>query len=207
MENQRKELHASKAQISNLKMHTKQFGSGDNLAVNDVDNTFPESLDKYKEKIKKLQIEVERLKEKNRGTPERNFFGSSDNEIMQTEDKVIEIHEDQGANSYPVDAALGVIHNEDAQSPVLQNLNEFADKHTDPQQALFNPALTNTAFENIDNVSEKNGGKQGGDNRLHGKPESESDEEIYEKKASPFYLNKSSNAITFWFLVPSFNFV
>ncbi|XP_073221018.1 uncharacterized protein [Cicer arietinum] len=182
LENQRKELHASKAQISNLKMHTKQFGSGDNLAVNDVDNTFPESLDKYKEKIKKLQIEVERLKEKNRGTPERNFFGSSDNEIMQTEDKVIEIHEDQGANSYPVDAALGVIHNEDAQSPVLQNLNEFADKHTDPQQALFNPALTNTAFENIDNVSEKNGGKQGGDNRLHGKPESESDEEIYEKK-------------------------
>jgi len=30
------------------------------------------------------------------------------------------------------------------------------------QLDLFNPAHTNTAFENIENVSERNGGKQGG---------------------------------------------
>jgi len=38
------------------------------------------------------------------------------------------------------------------------------------QLDLFNPAHSNTAVENIENGLERNGGKQGGDNRLHAKP-------------------------------------
>ncbi|PNY07873.1 lisH domain and HEAT repeat-containing protein KIAA1468, partial [Trifolium pratense] len=190
LENQRKELHDSRVQISNLKIHTERFNSGNNLVINDANNVLPESLDKYKEEIKKLQMEIGRLKEKSRGASEHGNFDSSGNELMQTEDKVIEMLEDQGAISRSVNAALDVVRNEDVQSPALQTLNEFADKHTDSQLDLFNPAHTNTAFEIVENVSEKNGGKQEGDSSLHAKPESVNDEAIFEKMASPFYFDQ-----------------
>jgi hypothetical protein len=74
--------------------------------------------------------------------------------------------------------------------PFQKKKTGFADKHIDSQLDLFNSAHTKTAFENIENASELNGGKQGGDNRLHAKPESVNDEAIFEKiaktKASVF---------------------
>lgn len=198
MENQRKELNDSRVEISNLKMHIKGFGSRDNLAINDVDNVLPDSLNKYKEEIKKLQMEIERLKEKNRGTPEHGNLGSSENEPTQTEDKVIEMNEDQGAT-------LDVVHDEDAHSPALQTLNEFADKHTDSQLELFNPAHTNTVSENIGHVSQQNARKQGGDMRLHVKTEGINDKAISEKTASPFYLIKISYTISFCLVLTLLN--
>lgn len=201
LENQTKELHASRAQISMLQMHIEGTGSGKNLVLNNVDNFLSESLDKYKKEIKKLQMELERLNEKNIDASEHGKFGSYENEIMQTEDKVIEIHEDQGAISCPVDAALGIASNEDAQFPSVQTLNEYTDKHTDSRQALFNHANENSVLENIENASDQNGGKQEGNSRLHAESESVISEEISEKMVSPFYLNKSYNSVIFWFLV------
>lgn len=203
LENQRKGLHASRVEISKLKMSIEGSGSGNSLVVSDVDNFQPVSLDEYKEEIKKLQMEVERLKEKNIGIPEPGNFVGSENETLQIEDKVREIHEDQGAISYHVDAPQDVIRDEDAQSTTSQTLNKYTDKHEDALHALFNPANGNSAFENIDNVSEQNVGKQEGDNRLNAKSDSANDEAISEKMASPLYFcfRKSSNIITFWFLV------
>ena len=60
LENQRKELHDCRVQIRNLKKHNEGFGSGNSLVLGDVDNVLPESLDKYKEEIKKLHMEVDR---------------------------------------------------------------------------------------------------------------------------------------------------
>lgn len=40
-------------------MSIEGSGSGKNLVVSDVDNFQPESLDNYKEEIKKLQKEIE----------------------------------------------------------------------------------------------------------------------------------------------------
>ncbi|KAL5185881.1 LisH domain and HEAT repeat-containing protein KIAA1468 [Glycine soja] len=157
LENQRKGLHASRVEISKLKMSIEGSGSGNSLVVSDVDNFQPVSLDEYKEEIKKLQMEVERLKEKNIGIPEPGNFVGSENETLQIEDKVREIHEDQGAISYHVDAPQDVIRDEDAQSTTSQTLNKYTDKHEDALHALFNPANGNSAFENIDNVSEQNG--------------------------------------------------
>ncbi|TKY50494.1 LisH domain and HEAT repeat-containing protein KIAA1468 [Spatholobus suberectus] len=181
LENQRKVLLASRVEISKLKMRIEGFGSRENLVVSDVDNFQPESLDKYKEEIKKLQMEIERLKEKNIEVPEFGNFVGSENETLQIEDKVIEIHEDQGTISYPVDAALDVIRYEDAQSTTFQTLNEYADKHEDALHALFNPANENSAFENIENVSKQNVGKQEGNSRLNAKSDSANDEAISEK--------------------------
>ncbi|KAH1132116.1 hypothetical protein AAZX31_05G002200 [Glycine max] len=181
LENQRKGLHASRVEISKLKMSIEGSGSGNSLVVSDVDNFQPVSLDEYKEEIKKLQMEVERLKEKNIGIPEPGNFVGSENETLQIEDKVREIHEDQGAISYHVDAPQDVIRDEDAQSTTSQTLNKYTDKHEDALHALFNPANGNSAFENIDNVSEQNVGKQEGDNRLNAKSDSANDEAISEK--------------------------
>ncbi|XP_020238059.1 RAB11-binding protein RELCH [Cajanus cajan] len=168
LENQRKELNDNRVEISMLKMGIERSGSGMNLVVSDVDNSQPESLDKYKEEIKKLQMEVEWLKEKNIGVREPGNFIRSENE---TEDKVIEIHEDQGSISYPVDAALDVIRNEDAQSTTFKTLEEYADKHEDVPLAK-----ANISFENSEDVSEQNVGKQEGDSRLNAKSDSGNDE-------------------------------
>jgi len=60
LENQRKELYDCKVQIRNLKKHNEGFGFGNNLVVGDVDSVLPQSLEKYKEEIKKLHMEVDR---------------------------------------------------------------------------------------------------------------------------------------------------
>lgn len=121
-----------------------------NLVVSDIDNPQSKSLDKYKEEIKKLHMEINWLKEKNIGAPEPGNFVCSENKIMQTEDKVIEIHEDKAAISYPVDATLDVIHNKDAQLAAIQTLHEYADKHEHTLNTLVNPANANSTFENIE---------------------------------------------------------
>ncbi|KAL5097646.1 hypothetical protein RYX36_001973, partial [Vicia faba] len=50
LKNQRNGLHNRRVEINNLKMHFKGIGSGNNMAINDVDNVLPNSLNKYKEK-------------------------------------------------------------------------------------------------------------------------------------------------------------
>ncbi|KAL2335762.1 hypothetical protein Fmac_016975 [Flemingia macrophylla] len=175
LENKKKGLHASKVEISKLKMLIEGSDSGKNLVVSDVDNSQPESLDKYKEEIKKLQTEVEWLKEKNIGVIEPGKFVPSENE---TEDKVIEIHEDQGSISYPVDAASDVVLNEGAQSTNFKTLEEYADKHEDAP-----PANANIVFKNSEDVSEQNVGKQEGDSKLNAKSDSGNDEAISKKMA------------------------
>ncbi|RDX66985.1 LisH domain and HEAT repeat-containing protein, partial [Mucuna pruriens] len=200
LENQRKTLHASRVEISKLKMQIERSESEKNLVVSDVDNFQPESLDKYKEEIKKLQMEVEWLKERKIGVPESGNFVGSENETLQIEDKEVEIHEDQGAIYYPVDATLNVVRNEDAQSTALQTLNEYADKHEDALHALFNPANANSAFENIENVFEQNVGKQEGDSRLNAKSDGANDEAISKKMASPhstFALGNPQTSLLF----------
>ncbi|TKY64816.1 LisH domain and HEAT repeat-containing protein KIAA1468 [Spatholobus suberectus] len=181
LEHQRKELNDCRSEITSLKMHIEGSHSGNNQVVSDVNNVQSESLEKYKEEIKKLQMENEWLKEKNIRAPEPGNFVGSENENLQTDDKVIEIHEDQGAISNPVDVALGVVHNEDAQSPVVQTLNQYADRHEDTLPELFNPANTNSAFENIKNVSEQNVGQQAEDISLLVKSDSVNDEAISER--------------------------
>lgn len=160
LEHQRKELNDCRAEITSLKMHIEGSFSGNNLAGKEVNNVQSQSLEKYEEEIKKLQVEIESLKEKNARAHEPGNFVSSEMENLQTDDKVIEIHEDQGTISNPGDAVVGAVHNEDAQSSAVQPLNENANNHEDTLLKLVNPANTNSAFENIKNDSEQNFGQQ-----------------------------------------------
>ncbi|KAE9612784.1 putative transcription factor interactor and regulator LisH family [Lupinus albus] len=167
LENQTKDLNACKSEITKLKMHISQS----------------ESLTKYKEEIKNLQMEIEWLKEKNIEAPVSRNFDGSENEIVHTEDKAIVIHEDKGAISYPIDSdtALDDAHKADAQSHFAQTLDDYADKHEDTLHALSNPANANSTFENIENAYEQNVGKQEEDNILFVQLDSMKDEPIYEK--------------------------
>ncbi|KAK7272935.1 hypothetical protein RIF29_13979 [Crotalaria pallida] len=180
LELERKQLNDCRAEITSLKMHIEGSRSGNNLVACDVNNVQYQSFEKYEEEIKKLQMEVELLKGKNIRAPENGNLGS-ENEILQTEDKVIEIHEDRGAISNNADVASGVVCNEDAQSPVIQTLDEYADKHEDTLPELFNPSNTSSAFENINNVSEQNLGQQAANSTLLVRSDTVNDEAISEK--------------------------
>lgn len=169
LEHQRKELNDCRAEITSLKMHIEGSFSGNTLAGKEVNNVQSQSLEKYEEEIKKLQVEIESLKEKNARAYEPGNFVSSEMENLQTDDSVIEIHEDQGTISNPGDAVVGAVHNEDAQSSAVQPLNENANNHEDTLLKLVNPANTNSAFENIKNDSEPNVGQQEVDTGLHEK--------------------------------------
>ncbi|XP_017405551.1 uncharacterized protein LOC108319049 [Vigna angularis] len=181
LENQRKDLHASRIEISKLKMNIERSGSGNHVVVGDVDKFQLASSDNYKEEINKLQMEVEWLKEQNRGIPEHGKFVGYENETLHIEDTEIEIHEDQGAISYPIDAALDIIRNEDAQSTTSRTMSKYTDKHEDEPYALFNPANANSAFENIENIPEQNVSKQEEDNKINAKTDNANDEAISEK--------------------------
>ncbi|MCI41821.1 lisH domain and HEAT repeat KIAA1468-like protein, partial [Trifolium medium] len=116
------ELNDCRAEITSLKMHIEGSLSGNNLVVRE--DVQSQSLEKYEEEIKKLQVEIESLKEKNVRAPEPGNYVGSEMDNLQTDDKVIEIREDQGIISNPVDAAVGAVRNEDAQSSAVQPLNE-----------------------------------------------------------------------------------
>lgn len=191
LEHQRKEINDCRAEITSLKMHIEGSHLGKNLVVSDVNTVQSQSSEKYEEEIKKLQMEIELLKENNIRAPEPGNFVGSESENFQTDDKVIEIHEDRAAISNPVDVALGVEDNQDSQSPVVQTLNEHSDNHEHTLPELFspanthssNPANTNSSFENIKNDSELNVGEKAEDTELV-KSDSVSDDLISEKIAS-----------------------
>ncbi|PNY09110.1 lisH domain and HEAT repeat-containing protein KIAA1468, partial [Trifolium pratense] len=171
LENQRKELNDCRAEITSLKMHMEGSLSRNNLVVMEVNNAQSQSLE-YEEEIKKLHVEIESLKEKNARAPEPGNYVGSETENLQTDDKVIEIHEDRGTISNPVDADVGAVHNEDAQSSAVQTLTENANNHEDTLPKLFDPANTNSDFENIKNDSELNVGQQKEDSGLLEKADS-----------------------------------
>ncbi|XP_073221008.1 uncharacterized protein [Cicer arietinum] len=96
LEHQRKELNDCSAEITSLKMHIEGSLSRNNLSFREVTNVQSQSIEKYEEEIKKLQVEIELLKEKNVRAPELGNFVGFEMENLQTDDKVIEIHEDRG---------------------------------------------------------------------------------------------------------------
>ncbi|KAI4346926.1 hypothetical protein L6164_007789 [Bauhinia variegata] len=155
LENQRIELNNCRAEITSLKLRLHRSSSGNNLVLSDVDDVQSESLEKCKEEIKKLKMEIERLKENNMRAPESGKFFITENETTQTEDKVIEIHEDKGLTSCPADVAFGVVHGEDALL-AAQTHNESPHKNEEAKHELVSPTNANTAFENGNTVVGQN---------------------------------------------------
>ncbi|KAI9085546.1 hypothetical protein K1719_032389 [Acacia pycnantha] len=181
LEHQRQELDGCRAEITSLKMHIEGSQSGKNLAVSDSDDVQSMSLENYKENIKKLQMEVEYLKAKKVTDPESVNMVSSEHEIIQTEDKIIEIHEDKSSVSCPVEMVSGAVHNEGTQSFDVHSHNECIDKREDALHDSLNPPNANSALGNGETVLEHNGGLQAENSSLFPKSDGVNDEAVSEK--------------------------
>ncbi|CAI0547600.1 unnamed protein product [Linum tenue] len=105
LEHQRKELNDCRSEITSLKMHIEGYRSGRNVAASDTDTAETQSVGKYKEEIKILLLEIEKLKSKNTTSPESEESTESGKESEQLEEKVVEIDEEKTLISHPTDAA------------------------------------------------------------------------------------------------------
>ncbi|KAL1356354.1 hypothetical protein AAHE18_05G178500 [Arachis hypogaea] len=169
LENQRKELRVCRTDIMKMKKRI----DGSNSA---------EPLDKYKKEIKNLHIEIKRLKVKNEAPEALSSIGSENETVA--EDKVIEIHEDKGSFSHPVEEDnKSDARRDDAQSPpsVVGTPRDYDDKHEDALvDGLLSPSNVDAAIENVEIVSEHSEAKND-DIRLQVKLDKVNNEAISEK--------------------------
>ncbi|XP_062150654.1 uncharacterized protein LOC133859309 [Alnus glutinosa] len=166
LEHKRKELNDCRAEITALKMHIEGSHWGRNLIAGDVDHVQSQPLEKYKEEIISLQMEIESLKAKNISSDSVNSI-DSEKESAQTEEKVVEILEDKSIISHPGDASSGVVDNKVAQLQATQILDDNMDKSEEvSQEFLMSPSDDNDDLENIENVSKQNGEPLSEESRL-----------------------------------------
>lgn len=186
LEQQRKELNGCRSEITALKMHIEGSRSGRNFLANDVDHVQSQPLEKYKEEIKSLQMEIESLKAKSMNAPDSVYSVKSENEFAQTEEKVVEILEDKSIISHPVDA--GVVDHNLSELLATQNVNDKTDKPEEISQELLMSHLNDdNTSENIENVSKQNGEPLSEESRLL-KSENLSGEAVSDNMASTFYF-------------------
>lgn len=152
-ERQRKEINDCRSEITSLKMHIEGSRSGMNVLASDVDAVQSQSLEKYKEEIKSLQMEIAGLKAKGAYASESIDNSTSEKETCQAEEKVVEIDEDKTIVSHPVDVA-GVLGNGDV---LPLSINE-----TNKPEEVLEDLLNSCSDENalVDNsvlVTKQNG--------------------------------------------------
>ncbi|XP_065619519.1 uncharacterized protein LOC136063287 [Quercus suber] len=165
LEQQRKELNGCRSEITALKMHIEGSCSGRNFLANDVEHVQSQPLEKYKEEIKSLQMEIESLKAKSMNALDSVYPVKSENEFAQTEEKVVEILEDKSIISHPVDA--GVVDHNVSELQATQSFNDNTDKPEEISQELLMSHLNDdNPSENIGNVSKQNGEPQSEERRL-----------------------------------------
>ncbi|CAN0913689.1 RAB11-binding protein RELCH homolog [Linum grandiflorum] len=112
LEHQRKELNDCRSEITSLKMHIEGYRSGRNTMATDADTAESQPLEKYKEEIKLLHLEIEKLKAKRMNFSESMDRATPGNDSAQPDEKVVEIDEEKSIISHPIDAE---VVNEDVQ--------------------------------------------------------------------------------------------
>ncbi|XP_062107429.1 uncharacterized protein LOC133818530 isoform X2 [Humulus lupulus] len=154
LELQRKDLNDCRAEITALKMQIEGFHSGRNLSATDIDQVHSESLDRYKEEIKSLQMEIESLKSRTMKAPDSLISIYSDSDNTHTSEKIVEIHEDKSVILSPANAASRVVEGEDAQSQIIQISDVNKEKSVELSPGLLeNPSSDNSSSENSESVS------------------------------------------------------
>ena len=184
LEQQRKELNGCRSEITALKMHIEGSCSGRNFLANDVDHVQSQPLEKYKEEIKSLQMEIESLKAKSMNTLDSVYSVKSEKDV-QTEEKVVEILEDKSIISHPVDA--GVVDHNVSELQATHSFNDNTDKPEEISRELLMSHLNDdNPSENIRNVSKQNGEPRSEESRLL-KSDNLSGEAVSDNMASTFY--------------------
>ncbi|XP_042501337.1 RAB11-binding protein RELCH homolog [Macadamia integrifolia] len=148
LERQRKELNDCRAEITSLKMHIEGSRSSRHWVSADFDQLQSQS-ENYQTQIKSLQMEIDSLKAKNSVAENPGESINCEKEYTQTEEKVVEIHEDRAVSSHPIDVASGISDVEDGEC--LQTHEE-----TQPQEisheTLEVSSNGNSSVENDENI-------------------------------------------------------
>ncbi|EEF34329.1 conserved hypothetical protein [Ricinus communis] len=183
---QRKELNDCRAEITSLKMNIEGYRSGKSLMTSDFDSIQSHSLDKYKEEIKSLQMEIEKLKAQSTQSPESIVSTSDKEESLRTEEKVVEIDKDKTVLLNP-DNAVGVLDSKDVQSGIIDN--------TDKPEEFLLGSLRNNSNGDLYVESNKRNSKQNGeppseDRGLHIKLDNLNIEDASDNAASLYLFRK-----------------
>ncbi|XVE72125.1 hypothetical protein DITRI_Ditri11bG0013400 [Diplodiscus trichospermus] len=165
-EHQRQELNDCRAEITSLKMHIEGSRSVQNLAASNVDSAQSQALESYKEEIKSLQTEIERLK-----AEKTNFSGLFDSsfeekESIRTEEKVVEMDENKTLISHPIEPAGSV----DSNAPFLpvQTFDNSTDKLAESfPETVMNPSKSTDGFPDGGVLSQQEEKPQPGDGGQH----------------------------------------
>ncbi|KAM2061986.1 hypothetical protein ACFX1T_046982 [Malus domestica] len=157
LEHQRKELNDCRAEVTALKMHIEGYRSGRNMVAADADQIQPLSLEKYKEEIKSLQMELESLKSKN---AKANDYSDSTNfgkEPVQMEEKVVVVDEDKSIIP-AIDVESRVVEKEEDQSLAAQTFHDNTVKPKEVSHEVSVGVLSDSStLVNGDSVSRQNG--------------------------------------------------
>ncbi|KAJ8761345.1 hypothetical protein K2173_001401 [Erythroxylum novogranatense] len=148
LECRRKELNDCRSEITSLKMHIEGARSAKSLVPSDIDPNLSHPLERYKEEVKFLRTDLERLRGKDTNSPEFVNSINHENDSLQTEVRVVEIDEEKTVISQPVDGT--VIHSEIVQPP--------DDESSKPEQVLQNQFQSNggDVFDDRGQVTEHN---------------------------------------------------
>lgn len=139
-------------------MHIEGSRSGRTWVAGDMDNVNSQSLEKYKEEIKSLQMEIESLKARHLVLDPVDSVNSQ-KEFVPNEEKVVEIHEDKTAILNPVDMASGTADSEDAQSIARKTFDLNAEKSEEVSQELFRSSSNGDLTSDADNDTKENSGQ------------------------------------------------
>lgn len=167
LEHQRKELNDCRAEITALKMHIEGYRSGRNTVAADADHVQSLSLERYKEEVKSLQMELESLKSKHAKAPDFSDSTNSEKESVQMEEKVVVMDEDKSLISHPVDVVSRVVEKEDDQSLPAQTFDDnIVTPKEIPQEFPVAPLNDSSTLVNDESVSKQNNEPSSG-GRLH----------------------------------------
>lgn len=163
LEQQRRELNECRAEVTSLKMHIEGSLSGRNVLAGDADSLQSQTMEKYREEIKSLQLEIETLKAKEMVAP--NSLESIDS---LREEAVIEIHEDNGMPSQLVEVSSGIVDHSDVRSLVPQTSDSNLSKFEEVSGPAFTDHSNYNGTSSDGNVGLKHNGEAGTvDSGLH----------------------------------------
>ncbi|KAK8669609.1 hypothetical protein V6N13_107034 [Hibiscus sabdariffa] len=135
---ERKELNDRREEITSLKKHVNGSGSVQD-PVTSVNSAQPQTFENYKEEIKSLQKEIERLKAEERNIPNTGDSSCAEPEKEPTyaKEKVVEMDEKKTPITHPVEPA-GPVDNNIPSRPV----QTFDDNtHNKPEEKLAEPVM------------------------------------------------------------------
>ncbi|XP_039054483.1 RAB11-binding protein RELCH-like [Hibiscus syriacus] len=169
-EQQRKELNDHRDEIAYLKKHVDISGSVQDPVTNSVDFAQPQTFENYKEEIKSLQKEIERLKAEERNIPNKGDSSWAEKESTYTEEKVVEMDENNTLITHPMEPA-GPVESNVLSPPVQTFDNSTQNPEEKLAEAAMNLSNSSDVFLSGGTISQQNEKLPSEYSGLHSKPE------------------------------------